>query len=145
MGNVRNLHAMPPEPEDKPLESGEGEERSLCTSCMAPNEPSAHFCAKCGAPMSPYAATGPFESVFAEGHVYRQAAEKPRSLIVVLGIWLVFGMIAVGGAMMLFLSREDGIEYVIMGAFLLPVSLLMIWKTTRNYLAHRPRAETHDS
>ena len=136
---------MPPEPEDTPLDSGEGEEKALCTSCMAPNEPSAHFCAKCGAPMSPYAATGPFESVFAEGHVYRQAAEKPRSLIVVLGIWLVFGMIAVGGAMMLFLGREDGIEYVIMGAFLLPVALVMIWKTTRNYLAHRPRAETHDS
>jgi len=127
------------------LDPGEGEEKALCVSCMAPNDPSAHFCVKCGAPMSPYAATGPFESVFAEGHVYRQAAERPRSLIVVLGVWLVFGMMAVVGAMMLFLGRDVGIESVIMGAFLLPVCLLMIWKTTRNYLARRPGAETHDS
>ena len=136
---------MPSEPQDRPLDSGEGEEKALCTSCMAPNEPSAHFCAKCGAPMSPYAATDPFESVFAEGHVYRQAAERPRSIIVVLGIWLTFGMIAVAGAMMLFLGREIGIEYLIAGAFLLPVSLLMIWKTTKNYLARRPRDVRHDS
>src|SRR5207249_693822 len=93
---------MPSEPQDRPLDSGEGEEKALCTSCMAPNEPSAHFCASCGSPMSPYAATGPFESVLAEGHVYRQAAERPRSIIVVLGIWLTFGMIAVAGAMMLY-------------------------------------------
>lgn len=136
---------MPGEPEEKSLESGEGEEKALCVSCMAPNEASAHFCVKCGAPMSSYAATGPFESVFAEGHVYRQAAERPRSLIVVLGIWLIFGMIAVGGAMMLFLGRETGLEYMIMGAFLLPVSLVMIWKTTKNYLGRRARAETHGS
>ena len=95
--------------------------------------------------MSPYAATGPFESVLAEGHVYRQAAERPRSIIVVLGIWLTFGMIAVAGAMMLFLGREIGIEYLIAGAFLLPVSLLMIWKTTKNYLARRPGDVKHDS
>ena len=136
---------MPSEPQDRPLDPGEGEEKALCTSCMAPNEPSAHFCAKCGAPMSPYAATDPFESVFAEGHVYRQAAERPRSIIVVLGIWLTFGMIAVAGAMMLFLGREIGIEYLIAGAFLLPVSLLMIWKTTKNYLARRPGDVKHDS
>ncbi len=140
-----NSPPMPPKPEEKPLESGEGEEKALCASCMAPNEPSTHFCAKCGAPMSPYAATGPFESLFAEGHVCRQAAEKPRSLIVVLGIWLLFGMTAVGGATMLFLRQETGIQSVVLGAFLLPVSLLMIWKTTRNYLAHRPGAKPHES
>ena len=56
------------------------------------------FCAKCGAPMSSYAATSPFESLFAEGHVYRQAAERPRSFVVVLGIWIIFGMMAMAGA-----------------------------------------------
>ena len=135
---------MPPEPEAKPLEP-EGEEKALCTSCMAPNEPSAHFCAKCGAPMTSYAATGPFESVFAEGHVYRQAAERPRTLVVVLGIWLIFGMIALAGATMLFLGRESGIESVIVGTFLLPVSLLIIWKTTKNYLARQAKPQRYDS
>src|SRR3954464_10914584 len=54
------------------------EEKQLCANCMFPNYPEAHFCAKCGAPLSSYASTGPFESLFAEGHVYRQATEQPR-------------------------------------------------------------------
>jgi MFS-type transporter involved in bile tolerance (Atg22 family) len=107
---------------------------------MFPNAPGAHFCDKCGAPMSSYAATGPFESLFAEGHVYRQATERPRSLLVVLGIWIIFGMVAVAGGAMLFFGREHGLEYVILGLFLLPVSLVIIWKTTRSYFA-RPRVE----
>ena len=104
---------------------------------MFPNEQSAHFSADCGAPMSSYAATGPFESIFAEGHVYRQAAERPRRFIVVLGVWLIFGMMASAGATLIFIGRELGIEYLIAGAFLLPISLVMIWKTTRNYFAGR--------
>src|SRR5437588_11246029 len=102
---------------------------------MLPTEPSAHFCANCGAPMSSYAATGPFESLFAEGHVYRQATQRPRSLVVVLGIWILFGTMALAGALLLFIGHEMGIQYVIAGAFLLPVSLVMIWKTTRSYLS----------
>lgn len=91
--------------------------------------------------MTSYAATGPFESVLAEGHVYRQAAEKPRSLIVVVGIWLVFGMTALAGAVMLVIGRAGDIEALIAGAFFLPVSVLMIWKTTRNYLARKATNE----
>jgi ribosomal protein L40E len=126
-------------------EMNDDQEKALCTSCMASNEPSAHFCAKCGAPLTPYAATGPFESILAEGHVYRQAVEKPRNLVVVLGMWLIFGMIALGAVVMLFVGRDVGFEYLIAGAFLLPVSLIMIWKTTRNYLARRPKEERHGS
>src|SRR3954464_15103851 len=68
------------------------EEKQLCANCMFPNYPEAHFCAKCGAPLSSYASTGPFESLFAEGHIYRQATEQPRKLVVVFGIWLIFGI-----------------------------------------------------
>ncbi len=136
---------MPSEPEDNSQRPAEQEEKQLCINCMSPNEPSAHFCAKCGAPLTPYASTGPFESLFAEGHVYRQAAEKPRSLVVLLGIWLIFGTMALAGAALLFIGREMGIGYVIAGAFFLPVSLVMIWKTTRNYFAGRPADENRGS
>ncbi len=131
---------MPSEPEQTPQQPADSDEKQLCVSCMFPNEPAAHFCAKCGAPLTSYAATGPFEHLFAEGHAYRQAAERPRSFIVVLGIWLIFGMMALAGAALLFIGREVGIEYIVVGAFLLPISLVMIWKTTRSYLA-RPRQE----
>src|SRR3954468_17407853 len=85
------------------------EEKQLCANCMFPNYPEAHFCTKCGAPLSSYASTGPFESIFAEGHVYRQAVEKPRSLTVVLGIWILFGLMALTGVMLLVTRREGGI------------------------------------
>jgi len=88
--------------------------------------------------MSSYAATGPFEHLFAEGHVYRQATEKPRKFIVVLGVWIIFGMMAIGGAAMLLIGRNTGIQNVVAGALILPISLIMIWKTTRSYLT-RPR------
>ena len=131
---------MPSEPEQPSEPPAGSDEKQLCVNCMFPNEPLAHFCAKCGAPMSSYAATGPFESLFAEGHVYRQAAERPRSFVVVLGVWILFGTMALAGVAMLFIGREVGLQYVVVGAFVLPISLVIIWKTTWNYFT-RPRVD----
>src|SRR5262245_49399102 len=126
---------MESEPNKRPQDGDDGEERILCTACLAPNDQQAHFCAKCGAPMSSYAATGPFESVFAEGHVYRQAAEKPRRFVVVLGVWMLFGLMALGGVIMAIDGRELGFPFILLGSLMLSVSVAMIWKTTRNYLS----------
>ncbi|HEY1663957.1 MAG TPA: zinc ribbon domain-containing protein [Verrucomicrobiae bacterium] len=120
-------------------ESPEPQEEQLCTSCAAPNEPSAHFCAKCGAPLSSYATFAPFERLFAEGFIYRQAAERPRRLITVLGIWFIFGLFGLGGLVIMIIASSAGaglatVVCVGFGAALLVVSLVMIWKTTRNYL-----------
>ena len=126
---------MPLEPEQTSQPSLEWDEKQLCIGCLFPNEQDVHFCAKCGAPMSSYAATGPFESLFAEGHVYRQAAEKPRSFVVVLGIWIIFGMMTLVGVTTMFVGPGDGLQYAVVPAFLLPLSLIMICKTTWNYFA----------
>ena len=119
----------------------EPHEEQLCTSCAAPNEPTADFCIKCGAPLSSFSMIAPFERMFAEGFIYRQAANRPRSLITVLGVWLIFGMLALGGLIMMvlpFQSTGGGliaiIVTVVFGAAMLAVSFVMIWKTTRNYL-----------
>jgi hypothetical protein len=45
-----------------PTPSADAMEHALCLQCLAPNVPTAHFCGDCGAPLSPYAATAPFES-----------------------------------------------------------------------------------
>lgn len=113
----------------------EPEEKQLCTSCGAPNVPSAHFCARCGAPLSSYACMGPFESIFAEGFIYRQAVERPRSLIVVIGMWLLFGTMAVAGAITI--AMQAGIISDLIGAGIAAVSAIMLWKTTRNYLRRK--------
>src|SRR6516162_1962936 len=94
--------------EEPNQETPEAVEKQLCVSCMAQNEPSAHFCAKCGAPLTSYASTGPFESIFAEGSAYRAAAERPQKLVVVLGIWLIFGPMALAGLLMVAMMRSAG-------------------------------------
>jgi len=133
---------MSPEANDSSQPAADEGERQLCVSCMAPNEPLSHFCVKCGAPLSSYASTGPFESVFAEGAVYRQAAERPRSFIVVLGVWLIFGIVGLAGLVMIVMGRDMGIAYTAFGAFMLVISVVLIWKSTRNYL-NRPKADEH--
>ena len=128
-GSLGIIRAMTPEPhQDLP----EANERQLCVSCMTPNDPAAHFCTKCGAPLSSYASTGPFESLFAEGSVYRSAAERPRKLVVVLGVWLIFGMMTLAGVLLVVIGRDTGFVYTISGAVMLAIAPVMIWKTTRS-------------
>ena len=135
---------MPSDPEQSSVPPSETDEKQLCVSCVFPNDPEAHFCAKCGAPLSSYAATGPFERIFAEGHAYRQAAERPRSLIVVAGIWVIFGAMALMGVILLATGRTSSFAFVLVGALLLIVSIVMIAKTTRNYFTQRKSDEKRD-
>jgi hypothetical protein len=120
-------------------DSLEPPEEQICTSCTAPNDPSAHFCSKCGAPLSSFATIAPFERLFAEGFIYRQAAERPRSFLTVLGVWVIFGVLGLGGLIIMIASSSAGAVLAIVtgvgfGVALLVISLTMIWKTTRNYL-----------
>src|SRR5690606_24922835 len=87
------LESMPSDAGQEPgaLLFSEEDERQLCLACLAPNDLSAHFCTKCGGPMTSYAAAGPIESILAEGYAYRWAVERPRKLTVVLGVWVLFG------------------------------------------------------
>jgi hypothetical protein len=123
----------------------ESDEMQLCISCMAPNEVTANFCANCRAPLSSYASTGPFEHIFAEGAVYRQAANRPRKLIVVLGVWLLFGVMFLAGLWRCIfgLSQDEvlGTRIIVslFGFAVVVVSGAMIWKTARNYLAQSKR------
>lgn len=105
---------------------------------MFPNAPETHFCAKCGAPLTSYASTGPFESIFAEGAVFRQAAERPRSLIVVIGIWIIFGMVGLTGVILMAIGGVGGVG---IGALLMALAVIMIVKTTRNYCTRSKRDE----
>jgi membrane protein CcdC involved in cytochrome C biogenesis len=122
-------------------DSAEPHEEQLCTSCAARNEPSADFCVKCGAPLSSFSMIAPFERLFAEGFIYRQAADRPRNLVTVIGVWFIFGMMALGSLIFMvaiFQSTGDGLVATIIatvfGTALLAFSIAMIWKTTRNYL-----------
>ena len=75
--------------EDQDPPSAE-EECLLCPECMAGNLPDASFCQKCGLPLNSYASTAPLERIWATGHIYGNAINRPARLISVIGIWLLF-------------------------------------------------------
>lgn len=93
--------------------------------------------------MSSYASTGPFESLFAEGFMYRQAAEAPRRFIVVLGIWLIFLPAGLLGLLFIPGFRAGDFGASVVGGTTSALSLLIIAKTTWNYFKNRvPKAAT---
>ncbi len=59
-------------------DSQEPQELEICISCLHTNTPGTHFCGHCRTPLSSYAATGPFECLFAEGNLWRKAVNNPR-------------------------------------------------------------------
>ena len=126
----------PNEPSRPPPESGG---KQLCKSCAAPNVPGAHFCVKCGAPLSSYSTMGPFETIFAQGFIYREAAQRPRRFIVVLGIWLIFLPQAFIG-LALIMSDARSLFGELMGGVAILIAVGIIGRTTSNYLAAKKRA-----
>lgn len=125
----------------------EGVERELCRTCLEPNEPGSTFCKDCGAPLSSYASTGPFESLQAEGHVYRQAVEHPQKLVVFLGVWLLFGFTACTGAFVfaLNLGRYGERWGGVLGLTMFGLGIAILWRTTRNYFRLRSLARSATS
>ncbi len=121
-------------PADVDQDLPEPEEKQLCTSCAAPNEPERHFCLKCGAPLSSFSTIAPFEHLFAEGFIYREAVERPRRLMTVLGVWLLFGMMVLGTLAGLVLW---GRPVTFLAIPIVPISVIMIWKVTRSYMARK--------
>ncbi|HEY3857053.1 MAG TPA: zinc ribbon domain-containing protein [Verrucomicrobiae bacterium] len=123
----------------EPTENSEA--RQLCLHCMSPNDVAANFCAHCNAPLTSYAATGPMECLYAEGMACRFAAEQPRKLIVVLGVWLIFGpatLFSLERCAVGFSQNQPLLQTIvvaILGLAMAAISLAIIWKTTRNYIA----------
>jgi len=59
----------------------------------------------------------------------------------VLGIWMIFGALALTGVVLVAVGRDGGFGRVLVGALLLALSLVIITKTTRNYFTGRQREE----
>lgn len=81
-------------------------EFELCISCLEPNKPGAHFCPKCGTPLSSWSSTAPFESIFAQGDFMRKVMWGERWNWHVKVLFLLFIMASTfGGLVGLILSR----------------------------------------
>jgi len=128
-------------------------DRVLCPSCLTENVDGEPFCKKCGAPIGFGATYGPYESVLAQGHALRQAAEGRPKLVILLGTWLLFGpVVAIGLAAISFImfSPEPGNtpDAIFVGLFgsLTALNIAILYRVTKNHFSKRsPAIEKEES
>jgi len=125
------------------------EGRPLCPNCLAVNEPLAHFCCKCGTPMTSHAEIDPLGRIYAMGDTWWKATRRPSSPIILVGMWLIFGVPVFMLLILLpsVLSEAYGIsirEVTLGGIFGMVVILALIGvyaavliKATKNYFRRR--------
>lgn len=66
---------------------GAASARPICPSCCRPLTEHRNFCRHCLTPLTGYAATGPIESILAEGELFRRSVSHPTRLGLI-GLWL---------------------------------------------------------
>lgn len=137
----------------------------VCLKCLRPVSPGTHFCIQCGAPVTLQATTTPYEQILAAGYAYREASDKPVSLIVLVGMWLLWAPIllfCIGLAVYLFVNVPAiynearffpwELENYLAAFFCVAlltfwtwVSTVLLFKTTKNYLLLRElRADAYE-
>jgi len=63
----------------------------ICPHCLGPLGPLDHFCPKCCGPVSAHASIDPLGRIYSTGRAYREAMSAKPRLVVLLGVWLIFG------------------------------------------------------
>lgn len=129
--------------------SAEPQKTAVCPGCAHLNFEAAHFCEKCGAPLTAYAWTAPFESTLARGFAFRNSVTTKPSLFVLSGIWLTMLPMALVSGLALFTSllllalaiRHRQLAEFIGAAFASGACFVLFWisagitlRVTRNYL-----------
>jgi hypothetical protein len=128
----------PSSPDESPPHKEDG---AVCPKCLLSNSPMAAFCADCGAPIGMVSTIDPIQHIRAEGFAYRSAVEGPPKLIIVIGMWLIFGPAAVVfgpvAFVAVFLSLGTSPYGFLIMALLLIVALVpsvILYRTTNNYI-----------
>jgi len=106
----------------------------VCPKCLLSNSASAAFCAACGAPIGMVATIDPIQHIHAEGFAYRAAIDGPPNRIVLIGMWLVFGSMALMGPGVLIGGSGMPLIQVIIFNLVSVCSIVILYRTTRNYI-----------
>jgi hypothetical protein len=110
------------------------EDGVLCPKCLLANSPTAAFCADCGAPIGMVATIDPIQQIHAEGFAYRSAVDGPPQLIIVVGMWLLFGPIILVTPFLLFGGIASGFPETAFFTLLAVGSVIILYRTTKNYI-----------
>ena len=132
----------------------------VCPHCLAASAAGEHFCRRCGTPLTPHAATDPLGHVYAEGDAYRKAIDHPDKPIVLIGMWLIFGPMALTSVGLLTwfvvalltgpFGRVDVQAVFGVAVFLVMfggpavISWTVLYRVTRNFLRRRSPGSSAD-
>jgi hypothetical protein len=109
----------------------------VCPKCILRNDPQAAFCADCGAPIGMVANVDPIQHILAEGFGYRSAVDGPPSLIVLIGVWLLFAPMIIWLPYFAFWGGyATRVERAFHGFFFVAF-VVILYRATRNYRRKR--------
>ncbi len=78
-----------------------------CPNCLTVNDNTVDFCSECGHPIGSMVNLDPVGQIKSQGHLFREATNKPRSLFIIIGLWIYFGLTIVGMTLVIFFSDMD--------------------------------------
>jgi hypothetical protein len=117
----------------------------VCPHCVRPITAQHHFCSHCNAPLTSFATSGPYEQVLSQGYAVHSGVTRPRNVLVVFGMWLIFAptliiaIISAGGLLLVWpenMTEHDAARGVglIISVFWIVLAATILWKTTRSFL-----------
>lgn len=129
--------------------AAETEKAITCPSCQTVNPEFEPFCRKCGAPIGATATLDPLNVIRAEGHLFRRALEGRPKLVVLLGVWILFGpllVVTTFSAFNLVLNRSSRADFVFFwfAVGLAYLSAVVLYRVTKNYFTIPARLKDSD-
>lgn len=116
----------------------------VCPKCLLRNSASVAFCADCGAPIGKVANVDPMQQIYAEGFGYRSAVEGPPKLIILIGMWLLFGPMAVIAVSMIIAGRGELLSTMPLILMFL-CSTAILYRVSRSYIVKSGLARGRDA
>ena len=111
----------------------------VCLNCGDANDSDADFCARCGAPVGRFTTLDPFKAIYTEGWLFRKSVSARIRPIVLIGMWVLFGIPLGGVAVFVWLrpavAHPMGFLYTL---GLCAIYLLVLVRVTRNFIRNHP-------
>jgi hypothetical protein len=114
-------------------------ETILCLSCAGENDANSGFCRYCNTLLALTNNSDPLPQLVTEGDLYSKAAEGKPKLIVLIGIWVIFLIPLIFGAVSAFSiiagggGGGDTFIFYLFSIVTFFFSFVMIYKVTKNY------------
>lgn len=125
---------------DSKPNSLEDKAKIVCPACGSLIDDNEVFCPVCNAPISLLSNTDPLQSIYAQGHLFRKSVETRPKPIVLIGTWIIFFPMFIGGGLVIYTIWSDGFGggagnflWFWLSVAIMGFSGYLIYHVTKNY------------